>query len=233
MAEQGYRTVIVAVALVFVTGLLLLSSSTDAAAKKTAAKSTGTGHVRWEIKTSIPASANLAQAKVIDVPTMLSIKPPPGAKGHSRAMDHDRYPAAPNANGLVEGDIISGGWIHLIAAEKDDQDYHIQMAETADSQMRCLIVEVPRPTAAVVKDQRVRQAAEEVRRGLRDNALGGKTLQLGDVNLLSSPVFATVTGQFFYDDWHIGGSPRGKKGCKSSTIVEVHPIMTIEFPPGH
>ena len=148
-------------------------------------------------------------------------------------MDHMRYPQAPNAAGLTEGDIIRvRGWIHLVAAEPDG-DYHIQVAQTKNSQARCFIVEVPRPTKKFVKDDdRVLHAAAMVREAIRMNVLDGKELK-GMAHLKSpnkAPVFATITGQFFYDDWHIGDNPRGKKGCKSPTITEIHPIMAIDFP---
>jgi hypothetical protein len=145
-------------------------------------------------------------------------------------MDHKRYPAAPNAMGLVEGKIISvSGWIHLIAAEPDG-DYHIQIAQTKNNQTRCFIVEVPRPVQRFVKDERVRDTAATVREKIRSKVLSGKELKYGGTRLLKSPVFTTVKGQFFYDDWHIDDKPRGKKGCKSPTITEIHRITAIDFP---
>ncbi len=77
------------------------------------------------------------------------------------------------------------------------------------------------------------RAAATVRAKIRSNVLGGKDLRYGGVKLLKAskqPVYATFTGQFFYDDWHIGDAPRGKKGCKSPTIAEMHPIMAVQFP---
>jgi len=207
----------------------LFCSAADAASKKKP-KTFTPGKARWEIKTTIPANAKISQAKQVDLKTVLTIKPPPGAKGHSRLMDHKRYPRTANAFGLAEGDIISvRGWIHLIAAEEDG-DYHIQIAQTQNSQARCFIVEVPRPAQRFVKDARVRKAAAVVRKAIQSRALSGKDLKLGAARSLKSPVFAKVTGQFFYDDWHIGDKPRGKKGCKSPTVTEVHPVMRIVFP---
>jgi hypothetical protein len=220
-----HRAISVTIALI----LAILSGSVADAAQKRK-KAFAPGKARWEIKTSLPASADLNNSKKVSLQTLLAIKPPPGAKGHSRRMDHKRYPAAPNAAGLVEGQIISAtGWIHLIAAEPDG-DYHIQIAQTKDSQTRCFIVEVPRPLQRFVKDRRVRKAVAAVREKIRSKVLDGKELKYGGTRLLRSPVFARIRGQFFYDDWHIGDKPRGKKGCKSPTITEIHPITAAAFP---
>jgi hypothetical protein len=209
--------------------LVILSGSVADAAQQRK-KVFAPGKARWEIKTSVPAGIDLNNSKKVNLQTLLAIKPPPGAKGHSRLMDHKRYPAALKAAGLVEGQIISAtGWIHLIAAEPDG-DYHIQIAQSKDNQKRCFIVEVPRSVQRFVKDKRVRKAAATVRERIRSKVLNGKELKYGGSRLLKLPVFARVTGQFFYDDWHIGDKPRGKKGCKSPTITEIHPITAVAFP---
>jgi hypothetical protein len=207
----------------------MLAAPADAATKK---KKTAIhpGKARWAIKTSVPDGIGLFATQDVDLSQLLAIKPPPGARGHSRKMDAKRYPAAGNAGGLTEGEIISTrGWIHLIAAEPDG-DYHIQIAQTHTSEVRCFIVEVPRPLKSFVKNDRVRDAAGAVRSKINSRLLGGKELKSGH-RLIDPPVFAKITGQFFYDDWHIGDNPRGKKGCKSPTIAEVHPITEIVFAP--
>jgi hypothetical protein len=222
---HGHRAISVIIAL---TLAILPGSVADAAQKKK--KGFAPGKARWEIKTSVPADTNLSNSKKVNLRTLLAIKWPPGASGHSHRMDHKRYPAAPNARGLVEGQIISTtGWIHLIAAESDG-DYHIQIARAKNNQTRCFIVEVPRPLQRFVKGKRVRKAAATVRDKIRSKVLDGKELKYGGTRLLKSPIFARITGQFFYDDWHIGDNPRGKKGCKSPTITEIHPITAVAFP---
>ena len=222
----GMRQFITAFAAVLMCLILCLPAS--AAPKK--AKSFQPGKARWDIKTSLPTGASTWAFKYVDLATLLAIKPPPGAKGHSRKMDHARYLAAANASGLVEGDIISTtGWIHLIAAEPDG-DYHIQIAESDKSMARCFIVEAPRPAKKFVKDDRVLQATASVRQALLDKALDGKELKYGGTRIITPPVFAKISGQFFYDDWHIGDRPRGKKGCKSPTVAEIHPITYVDFP---
>jgi hypothetical protein len=139
-AMHGHLFISVAIALI----LAILSGSVADAAQKRK-KAFAPGKARWEIKTSLPANTNLSNSKKVNLQTLLAIKQPPGAKGHSRRMDHKRYQAAPNAAGLVEGQVISAtGWVHLIAAEPDG-DYHIQIAQTRNSQALCFIVEVPRP----------------------------------------------------------------------------------------
>ncbi len=109
---------------------LLCGSAAEAAKRKK--KDFEPGKARWEIKTTIPRDASVEDSTKVALKTMLAIKPPPGAKGHSRRMDHKRY-ASSNAVGLVEGDMITvSGWIHLVAAEPDG-DYHIQVAQTTSS----------------------------------------------------------------------------------------------------
>jgi hypothetical protein len=117
----------------------------------------------------------------------------------------------------------------LIAAEADG-DYHIQIAGIDKSTARCFIVEAPRPAKKFVKDGRVLQATASVRQALLDKALGGNELKYGATKIIKPPIFAKISGQFFYDDWHIGDQPRGKKGCKSPTVAEIHPITYVEFP---
>ena len=134
--------------------------------------------------------------KYVDLATVLAIKPPPGAKGHSREMDHARYPAAASAPGLVEGDIISTtGWIHLIAAEADG-DYHIQIAGTDKSMARCFIVEAPRPAKKFVKDDRVLQATASVRQALLDKALGGNELKYGATKIINARAYSGPQEKF-------------------------------------
>ena len=163
MRRIGYLAVCIVVALA-----VALLSGVSGAAEKKKKKAIGPGKARWDIKTTIPAFAIVMFPRDVDLQTLLAIRPPPGAKGHSRRMDHMRYPQAPNAAGLTEGDIIRvRGWIHLVAAEPDG-DYHIQVAQTKNSQARCFIVEVPRPTKKFVKDDdRVLHAAAMVREAIR------------------------------------------------------------------
>jgi hypothetical protein len=161
---QGHRAISVTIALTL--GILPGSVADAAQTRRTAF---APGKARWEIKTLVPADADLSNSKKVNLQTLLAIKWPPGARGHSHQMDRKRYPPAPNARGLVEGQIISTtGWIHLIAAEPDG-DYHIQIAQAKNSQTRCFIVEVPRPLQRFVKDKRVRKVAATVRDKIRSS----------------------------------------------------------------
>ena len=49
------------------------------------------------------------------------------------------------------------------------------------------------------------------------------------------PVYVKVTGALFYDDAHTyeadGSTGRGKKGLKSKTLWELHPVTAIAFAP--
>jgi hypothetical protein len=47
------------------------------------------------------------------------------------------------------------------------------------------------------------------------------------------PPYLVVTGQLFFDDWHVGGAKRGlskkNRPMKASTLWEIHPITGIGF----
>ena len=68
-----------------------------------------------------------------------------------------RIPAFTNALGITEGDILTTtGWLHLVAGESDG-DYHIQISDSQDSQVSCLIAEVPNPDQGSASEPRGRE----------------------------------------------------------------------------
>jgi len=54
-------------------------------------------------------------------------------------------------------------------------------------------------------------------------------------NWMVGQAFMSITGQLFFDDWHVGGPPRGKSpnghAGKAATLWEIHPITDIRFAP--
>lgn len=70
--------------------------------------------------------------------------------------------------------------------------------------------------------------AKSVRNITRANILTGKEPPSSG-KILPKPVSVRVTGQLFYDDFHIGTPPRGKKGMKAANLWELQPVVAIEF----
>jgi hypothetical protein len=48
-------------------------------------------------------------------------------------------------------------------------------------------------------------------------------------NRLDHPVYVTIKGQLFFDAPHLKGEPRGRRGMKSYTPWELHPVYSIKF----
>jgi hypothetical protein len=48
---------------------------------------------------------------------------------------------------------------------------------------------------------------------------------------MENAVCVSVTGQLFYDDAHLQGELRGKKGMSSHTLWELHPITAFTIAP--
>lgn len=70
----------------------------------------------------------------------------------------------------------------------------------------------------------------EVRKFIRDELLNGN--EPGTTgNKMQHEVYVTVTGQLFFDAPHLKGNPRGKRGMKSYTPWELHPVFAIKFAP--
>ena len=114
-----------------------------------------------------------------------------------------------------------------------DGDYHIQISYSPTDGNKCLIVEVPKDDPQFVKNSpQVRQLAGTVREFVRNQFLKGKELSVGGVTVVKPAVYVKVTGQLFYDDYHVTEKKekqhRGKKGMKAMTLWEIHPVTEIE-----
>jgi hypothetical protein len=123
---------------------------------------------------------------------------------------------------LFEGQIITTyGHVQLVAFEADG-DLHVQLVDNPGDKT-CFIVEIPDPTyveAGIAA--RVKAARAAVLQ-----AVGKPKLQLGGVVAPLEMPFVTVTGQLFFDDAHIGGAKRGKRGVKAGTLFELHPVLDV------
>lgn len=194
----------------------------------------GTARARWSIKTSVPAGADLKTPRNVAIGRLIALADAPGVTSQDSRFTTMRIPGA--LDGLHEGDVIqTRGYVHVVAQD-DDGDYHIQMTGSRTSGNNCLIVELPLGKAAFEKDPKLRSIAVKLRAFLRDTLLHkpGKEFGAGG-NWIGGRAYMAVTGQLFFDDWHVGGEPRGKspnghKG-KAATLWEIHPITDIRFAP--
>jgi hypothetical protein len=117
--------------------------------------------------------------------------------------------------------------VHLVAGEPDG-DYHLQISNSPDSGDPCIIVEVPKNDAAYVRDAFVRQKVKAVRDFLRARLLRGREPS-GGGNVMQHPPYMEFAGALFFDDAHVGGAPRGKKGMHAATLWEIHPVIGARF----
>lgn len=191
-------------------------------------------HDRWPIKTSAATNGPLSKIKRIDITDLANFAKPAEFEGNLSSSLIDE----PLDNGLREGQIIQTvGYIHLVAFESGDSDYHIQMNANPTNESSdlspCVIVEVPHPDAT--GDPNLSDSYARVREFIRNNCFGGNKPS-GAVN---PPVRVQVTGQLFFDQSHahssdLGGG-RGKQVNKNpmhaTTIWEIHPITAMQLAP--
>jgi hypothetical protein len=184
---------------------------------------------RWAIKTSFVAHP---EQQKISIEELLAL-PNPVDREESK-YDTARIPFTVGSRGLKEGMLVTTtAWLHLVALEDDsrnhrDGDYHVQIRSSAEWSDSCLVTEVPFPE--FVRDSALAQKCEIVRRFIKDNLLRGREPGTRG-NKLEHAVYVTITGQLFFDLPHVKGNPRGKRGMKSYTPWEIHPIIGISFAP--
>jgi hypothetical protein len=163
---------------------------------------------------------------------------PPGVTPNDSRFQSKRIPAFENASGLKEGDSVTlEGFLYLVATEANDCEYHIQIADNPRTAANpplgsdlCVIVEVARPDT--FSDPGLRQKAAAARAFVRTRLTQGNEPGAAG-NVMSRATFVRVTGQLFFDDAHLKKDGtmdlRGKKGMKSNTLWELHPVFDIQF----
>lgn len=189
------------------------------------------GVERWPIKTSL--STDMPKKKTVSIEKLLVLKNPIDRYGKVEEGKYDAH-LIPKAvdDGLKEGDIITTkAWLHLVALENDsdkhrDGDYHIQITSSQDSGDNCFIIEVPLPEFVADKDLAAK--CGKVREFIRTRLLKGREPGTHG-NVIEHPVFVSIKGQLFFDAPHVKGNPRGKRGMKSHTPWELHPIFEMAF----
>ncbi len=189
------------------------------------------GVERWPIKTSAHKMNEIP--KVIDFAKLIALPDPADVKKNDSRFQDAFIPTFQNSLNIQEGDIVRvSGWIHLVAFETDG-DYHVQISNSETLGDHCLIVEVPYPTY-VKSAPNLKKLCSTVRSTIKKNLPGGKDPSPSGT-VLKKSIYATVTGQLFYDDSHVGDAPRGKRGMHAATLWELHPVTEIESanPPNH
>jgi len=192
---------------------------------------TGPGKARWPIKTSLPAEAEVNAPKAGQLEDLLNLAEPPGVTKNDKRYQSARIPKFPNSLDVQEGDIISTvGWLHLVATENNDCDYHIQISNSPTDGNDCLIVEIPKNDENFVASPELRELAATARKFIRDELLKGREPS-SHGNVMQHPPCLKITGQLFFDDPHVKDKPRGRKKMKAKTLWEIHPVTDIEFAP--
>ena len=186
------------------------------------------GVERWSIKTS-----TVVNIKTVPISDLLKLANPI-EEYHEAEYGDKRIHVIVQPDSLKEGDIVTTtGWLHLVAVEKAsgthrDGDYHIQITNSPEWGDSCFIIEVPYPE--FVNDPDLKRKCSEVRKFIRNRLLNGH--EPGTTgNKMVHEVYVTVTGQLFFDATHLHGNPRGKRGMKSYTPWELHPLFSISFAP--
>jgi len=197
----------------------------------------GPGKARWTVKTTLPAGINAGDSgKTIDLDKLLALPAAPGVRDNDQRFRDVRIPAFKNDLQVKEGDLVTTvGWIYLVATEKGDCDFHIQISPEARTATNTplesddsMIVEAPRPDFVSENDlsARVSQERDFIKSKL---LLGKEPSNAGSV--MQHTVCVKVTGQLFYDDAHQTSQIRGKKHMQSRTLWELHPITAFTFAP--
>src|ERR1035437_6967928 len=123
----------------------------------------GVDHHRWSIKTHPKTKTGAQPMKLSDI---IELADPPDVKMNDKRFEDKIIPAFGNKNDLKEGDLITvKGYLHLVAYETNDDEYHIQISGSETSGDNCLIVEVPDPKN--VDDEILKEKYENVRTFIR------------------------------------------------------------------
>lgn len=183
------------------------------------------GVERWPVKTSM---LKKSRSKFVPLRELQSLPNP--ISEESEASDTSRIPTKVGAWKLKEGDFVrTTGWLHLVALErasgtKRDGDYHIQIRADSTWADTCLVVEVPYPD--FVSDPSLKNSCSDVREFIREKLLKNKEPGTSG-NIMTHAIYVTLKGQLFFDASHLTGPPRGKRGMRSYTPWEIHPVVSM------
>lgn len=179
------------------------------------------GEARWPIKTSIPATVELASATAIDVQAVIDLSNPRLTPAQRADLQDNRLVHSVRIDGHAfhEGDIVSvEGYLYRTKCEHDG-DYHVEIGSTPTRTAKgCLIVEIPDPDQIAAAD--LREAVTAARSALEADAHEWELDQQR----------VRVVGQLFLDESHAeatsGGGGRGTARC-ARHLWEIHPVTGI------
>ncbi|MCX6248997.1 MAG: hypothetical protein NTW10_14825 [Bacteroidetes bacterium] len=194
------------------------------------------GKERWPVKTSV---THFLPVKEVSLAELMGLRSPilSYTKEEQEEYQDQRFSEVIGTHHLKEGDIvITSGYILLAALEKDskgaDADYHIQIRTTSEWADSCLVVEAAYPP--FIKGNVTLQDSCRKVRDFFDHFIlkGRKKVCFGNKNHTSP--YVKITGQLFFDAFHVNTPPRGKQNSvnekmKSYTCWEIHPITSISF----
>ncbi len=142
----------------------------------------------------------------------------------AQAYDETRIPnpVTVDTNPIREGTIVQvDGYVYAVGCETD-RDYHIDVVASPDnpSGAVCFVAEIPLP--AYIPSARLAGYLTRAR-------TAGASLKPKE--------HVRLTGQFFYDAWHMPstqaglnadpGGGRGKSSC-AGTLWEIHPVISVQ-----
>ena len=195
------------------------------------------GKERWPVKTSV---TNFRPLKEIILQELLDLPDPIQhySKDSREEFQDQRFPENVGKHNLKEGDIVTTyGYILLAAVEKDkngeDGDYHVQIRTSSKWADTCLVVEATFPPF-ITGNKALQDSCRKVRDFFDHYILKGRKKVCFGTDGAAAP-YVKVTGQLFFDAFHMNTQPRGKNNCitkekmKSYTCWEIHPIMAIGF----
>lgn len=195
------------------------------------------GKERWPVKTSV---THFRPIKKITLAELQELPDPVQtySKNNRDEYQDTRFPDTVGRQHLKEGDIVTTrGYILLAAIEKDkngeDGDYHVQVRTTPEWSDSCFIVEATFPPFIKGNDA-LRDSCKRVRDFFDKYILKGSKKACFGTGDADAP-YVKITGQLFFDAFHMNTQPRGKQNCvtkekmKSYTCWEIHPILSIGF----
>ena len=194
------------------------------------------GKERWPVKTSIKEFLPVIE---VDLRELLNLPVPirTYSKDARKKYQDQRFPETVGTLQLKEGDIVTTtGYILLVALEKDkngsDADYHIQMRTTSDWTDSCLVIEATYPPF-INGNSALQDSCRKVRDFFDRYILKSRKKACFGNNGIPA-TYVKITGQLFFDAFHVNTPPRGKQNTakekiKSYSCWEIHPITSISF----
>ncbi len=198
----------------------------------------GPGKERWPVKTSLAAGAALGHATPVALSALMALPGPGGVRHDDPRFENRVIPPFPNSLHVREGQLLrTTGWLYLVALEKGDCDFHLQISPQSHTLNSppgpnddSLIVEAPAPR--FLRSAGLQQAGAAIRQYIETKLLRGH-LPSNRASVMIHAVCVEAAGQLFYDDAHLKANGamevRGKRGLKSHTLWELHPITSFRI----